>query len=496
MNLAYLENQHHWTSFDYFCRLLRKLVEYTGDPRVPFFAGTYTCKKETFGALSNIARRLGTPGTMYKFIAELTPRYSKVGKLKMLELKNTSCTMVLNMLPGYTQDKNNCINMQGIFASIPSLWDLPMAKVKEIQCAAEDADSCVYQITWANRLYLKFGLCGLLIGMGITILAIVIPWITLNKSMLIIIPLIGFLLGRIKDYKIAIKGICEVNDEESNHLVESIETIEKMNVDLQEKVELRTKKLRNALDELKKSQNQLVQSEKMASVGRLAAGMAHELNNPVGAIRNYLQDVLEDLSDDSPINKRLLQAERATGRCKKIVNNLLTFSRESKDLTKINLNNLIGTTLLMARQEMIKPKIRIITDLAPDLPEIETDSMQLQQVFTNILANANDAIEKQDGKITVKTFLQKGNIHIEISDTGSGIPNEIHNKIFDPFFTTKSPGKGTGLGLSISYNIIKRFGGDIKIHSKEGRGTTFSIILPISATVIKNSENHSPKSGI
>ena len=163
--------------------------------------------------------------------------------------------------------------------------------------------------------------------------------------MLTMILFSGYFLGRRWDYRIALKDSININEKESKDLMESIETIEKLNIELQEKVERRTAelhdsnvKLQKALDELEKSQDLLIRSEKMASVGRLAAGMAHELNNPVGAIRNYIQDVLEDIPSDDPQHERLERAEKATGRCKRLVGDLLTFSRESKELKLVNIN--------------------------------------------------------------------------------------------------------------------------------------------------------------
>jgi signal transduction histidine kinase len=290
----------------------------------------------------------------------------------------------------------------------------------------------------------------------------------------------------LKDYKLTLRERVEVSEKESRDLMESIETIEKLNIELQEKVEKRTeelnasnKELQETLEKLKASQNQLIQSEKMASVGRLAAGMAHELNNPVGAIRNYIQDVLEDISSDDPLKERLKRAEKATGRCKRIVTDLLTFARESKALKPADVNEIINSTVRNAREEIASPDIRITEELSPDLPSVKVDSRQLQQVFMNIIMNAADAI-KGEGQIAIKSYKDSGSIFIDISDTGEGMPEDVLDKIFDPFFTTKAPGKGQGLGLAISYNIIKRFEGDIRIKSEAGKGTTFTITLPFN----------------
>ncbi|NQS90283.1 GHKL domain-containing protein [Patescibacteria group bacterium] len=478
MNLEYLENRDNWVSYGYFCRLLAKLVEYAGDPKAPFIAGMYAVKDGCYGTFENINRRFGTPGTTYKLITEFTPRYSKIDTFEIANLKRNNCTIIIKMSNGYKQDKNNCLNLQGIFVSIPTFWNLPPAKVKEIQCAAEGADSCVYEISWRNRPSHLFGLLGILTGLIVLVGINTFLWRPENISILIVFPILGYLIGRIKDHKITLKDNVDIRERESKDLLESIETIEKLNMELQEKVERRTEELQKALDELKNSQNQLIQSEKMASVGRLAAGMAHELNNPVGAVRNYIQDVLEDIPKDDSRWERLKMAEKATGRCKRIVSDLLTFARETKELVVVDVNDIIETTILNAREEILNPNIGIVKELAPDLPQVKADSMQLQQVFMNLIMNAGDAV-KGEGQIIIKTSSASGNVIIEISDTGKGVPEDIQDKIFDPFFTTKGSRKGIGLGLAISYNIIKRFNGDIQVKSEKDKGATFTIILPI-----------------
>ena len=481
MNLDYLEDRNNWISYDYFCRLLAKLVEYTNDPKAPFIAGTYSTKnqKELYGSLGRFYSRLNSPSTTYKLIVEFASRCTKINEFRISNLKKNSCTISLRFSGNYKQDKNNCLNVQGLLASFPTMWGLPLAKVRETRCAAEGGDSCIYEISWRNRPSRLYGLLGLLIGLVFVYVVNTFLATSINILALIMIPLVGYLIGRIKDYRVTIKEIADINEKESKDLMESIETIEKLNIELQDKVEKRTGELRKALNELKKSQDQLIHSEKMASVGRLAAGMAHELNNPVGAVRNYIQDMLEDIPADSPLWERLMRVEKATGRCKRIVSDLLAFARENKESKMVDINGIIEKTLEGAQEEISNPKITISKELEPDLPEVKADPLQIQQVFMNLIMNASDAI-KGEGQVIVRTSKTPRNIIVEISDTGEGIPEEIQDKIFDPFFTTKAPGKGTGLGLAISYNIIKRFNGDIRVKSQKGTGATFTIILPLN----------------
>ena len=483
MNLDYLEDGNNWISYDYWRRLLAKLVEYTGDPRAPFTVGTYTAKKECFGILQTFFSRFGTPSSTYKLGIEFTTTYNKIADVKILNLKRNSCTIRTSHF--YGQDKNNCLNLQGIWASVPTLWNLPLAKVKHPQCAAEGADSCIYEISWRNKPSHLFGLWGLFIGIISLFVIKLFFWATGNNLILITIPILGYSIGRIKDYKVTLRDSMEVNERESKDVLESIETIEKLNADLQGKIEQRTeeldnsnKKLKKAMFELKNSQNQLIQSEKMATVGRLAAGMAHELNNPVGAVRNYIQDVQEDTPQDDSRWQRLKRAESATDRCKRIVSDLLTFARESKELKLVDINDVIEITVSNATEEISNPRIEILKELESALPKIKVDPLQIQQVFMNIVMNSSEAMQ-EEGKIIIKSLKNPDSILVEISDTGSGIPEDIQDKIFDPFFTTKPPGKGMGLGLAISYNIIKRFNGDIRVKSKKDKGAVFTVILPI-----------------
>ena len=490
MPIEYVEDGNNWISFDYYKRLLKKLIEYTGDENSPYIAGTYAARRKCYGALQSFCLRIANPRLVYKMFVENIGRVAKNSRWELLKLTRNKAIIKFSLLSGFEQDENNCKNIQGQLSSIPTFWNLPLARIKESQCAAKGGDSCVYHIYWVNRQTHQYALAGCLIGMMIAaglsfFLKALQPG--LNYILLWSVLLIsGFFIGNIIDHKILIKETIVNKEEQSKDLLESIETIEKLNIDLQNKVEERTqelrlsnKKLQRTLDELKKSQNQLVQSEKMATVGRLAAGMAHELNNPVGAVRNYLQDILEDTSQEDTRWERLKLAEKATDRCKKIVSELLTFARENKELNLVDINEIIDITISNVMENISNPEVRISKEIEPNLPKIRIDSMQMQQVFMNIVMNASEAIEEK-GQITIKTFTSSEDIIVEISDTGKGIPEEIQSKIFDPFFTTKPPGKGMGLGLAISYNIIKRFNGNIDVRSKKNKGATFIITLPIN----------------
>lgn len=278
----------------------------------------------------------------------------------------------------------------------------------------------------------------------------------------------------------------DVSGDEVAHLArtinEMVSWLEDLTANLERKVEQRTEELKNAYEKLKETQDELVKSEKMSSVGILAAGMAHELNNPVGAIRAYLQGTIENLPADSPLKERLQGAVRATDRCKRIVADLLTFSRDDKSAKMSDVNEVVKKTVDIASKESTDQNLSFAVDLDEKMPQIMIDPMQIQQVLMNLINNSKDAI-KGEGKIVVKTSVENDFVKMEVRDNGCGMSQDVVSKVFDPFFTTKSPGKGMGLGLSISYSLITRYNGTIDVKSKVGEGTVFTISLPMMKEV-------------
>ncbi len=264
--------------------------------------------------------------------------------------------------------------------------------------------------------------------------------------------------------------------------------VEEYSHTLEQKVEERTRELRDM-------QDQLLQAEKLAAIGQLAAGVAHELNNPVGGIlgyAQYIQGLLKPgaaLTGDQRNNlvKYVQFIEKESQRCKTIVQNLLNFSRFSKtDMHPFEINTVITDTLQFLDHQFRSGNIRIDLKLATPSPVVHGSPNHIQQVFINILINAVQAMPT-GGQIRVTTAVAGGQpsgekpiVEIGVTDTGSGIPEEHLHKIFEPFFTTKETGKGTGLGLSVSYGIVKNHQGEIKVRSTVGKGTTFLIQLPCS----------------
>ncbi|MCJ7770062.1 ATP-binding protein, partial [Candidatus Bathyarchaeota archaeon] len=241
---------------------------------------------------------------------------------------------------------------------------------------------------------------------------------------------------------------------------------------LEQKVQERT-------EELRKTQNQLLQSEKMASLGKLAAGVAHEINSPLTGILTYSSLLHKTKQDGDPDKDDLEVIVNETNRCKRIVKGLLDFARQTEPQKVLSdVNEALDKSINLISHQAGMQNVKIEKKTQPDLPKIMIDTGQIQQVFMNILLNAIEAMP-EGGALTVHLGVEDKAIVIGFTDTGVGIPDENLSKIFDPFFTTKKQGKGTGLGLSVSYGIVEKHKGNLEVKSRVGKGATFTVKLPL-----------------
>ncbi len=259
---------------------------------------------------------------------------------------------------------------------------------------------------------------------------------------------------------------------EKGHLKKANKEISRLNADLKAKIK-----------DLKKAQKQIVQTEKLAMAGRLAAGIAHEINNPIGVIINRIE-CLRSESQEKPLSDGLMNdlntINRYAHKISKIVADLSIFSRTAyteSEFTRIDLNGVLDDALFLIEQKIKGKKIKIIKKIYPGNLFIQGDAGRLEQVFINIINNSIQAISGS-GSITVSTLAENMCVQTIISDSGTGISKEHFDKLYDPFFTTKEVGKGTGLGLTISHAIVKDHNGYISSDSQIDKGATFTVTFP------------------
>jgi signal transduction histidine kinase len=290
-------------------------------------------------------------------------------------------------------------------------------------------------------------------------------------------------------------------EERRQELAEAHERLEQLNETLEERVRTRTRELEQANRDLRETQAQLVQSSKMASLGTLAAGVAHEINTPMGAIHSNADverravDVIRSILQEPGVVKKLGHQPRlerafeifddvnrvtleAAGRVSRIVQSLKSFARlDQAELELVDLHEGLESTLTLI-DHLMKDRIQVIKNYSK-LPKVQCYASQINQAFVNILTNAAQAIQ-ETGSITITTYQQESCAVVEVTDTGVGIRAQYLDRIFDPGFTTKGVGVGIGLGLSITYRIIENHQGSIQVKSELGKGTTFTIRLPIA----------------
>jgi len=241
------------------------------------------------------------------------------------------------------------------------------------------------------------------------------------------------------------------------------------------------------ITEFKRTQAQLIQAGKLAGIGQLAAGIAHEINNPLSGVLGYAKRLMKKAEDEElrkvpafetfPREMKLIVDSAL--RCKRIIEGLLKFSRTSEtESMNVNVNEVIEESLVLFGNQLSSHNVELNKVLSPNIPTIRANHTQIQQVFTDIIINALQAMP-QGGKLTLITRpINSSAVEIEFTDTGEGIPKENLTKIFEPFFTTREPGKGTGLGLYMIYRILQNHHGRIDVKSEVGKGATFIITLP------------------
>ncbi len=232
---------------------------------------------------------------------------------------------------------------------------------------------------------------------------------------------------------------------------------------------------------LEEVQMQLIHADKMASLGKLAAGVAHEINNPLGGILLFGGLLLEDMDFSDPRREDMDRIVQEARRCKEIVNSLLDFAHQRRRYQEpVDLNAAVDQCMALVGGKALFHNVVVVRDLADNLPLVVGNPSQIKQVFTNIVTNAVDAMEGE-GRLVLRSGCDAsaGEVWVSFTDTGPGMPPPVRARIFEPFFTTKEPGRGTGLGLSLSYNIMRMHRGDIRVEDGDEGGTTFTVVFPM-----------------
>jgi signal transduction histidine kinase len=698
----YIRNENNWVSFETYTRGCEYVKHAFGDPHVLYKIGIYSFSNvENFGTIARMALRLLTPNAIFKKTAEIANHAVKFGKYKVNEFDKNRMVLEFRNGLNYPFFQHNCDYRIGLFAGIPQLFGLPIAKHRHLKCMAHGDDRCEYEFIWQSKSFVPFrkhAMHGILTGVVLSSAYFLFPVfnnIHVQYTLATLTTLIFYLLGVILDMRSIAKDNALITTAESNEIEETIafanqkykeasETVRKLeaiieansalslkligselievvlhiikhslgydralimmvdeekkylsnpkvvsnrqsidqrsieklkidlndenmlftkvvhtgdpilisdidkhpelkertivkisgtksfvilplkigpqvrgiisvdrfssftpmiqddvkilstlmamlsvvleNVELYQDMESRVKErtaqlfqanseLEKAYGELKSAQTQLIHSEKMASMGKLVAGIAHEMNNPAGILSGYVELIelysgrlhknlassAQNFSDNKKIVSELEQfkkladeidaclepCKRSILRMKNIVQDLRNFSRlDENELMPADLNEGIEKMIQFFRNQT-QNRITISTELSP-LPLVHCYPGHLNQVFSNILLNAIEAI-KDEGAITITTktgepsdLMNEPHVCIEIKDNGIGIQPEFVNMIFDPFFTTKDIGQGQGLGLSIAYGIIKRHNGKIFVQSEPGKGTRVSILIPVN----------------
>jgi signal transduction histidine kinase len=239
--------------------------------------------------------------------------------------------------------------------------------------------------------------------------------------------------------------------------------------------------LRDDMAQRARMQQILLQSEKMAGIGQFAAGVAHDVNNPIGVILGFIQSLIRKVNETDALYMPYKSIEREALRCKTLIQNLLAFSRGQGNEPKIqaeNLNDVIENALVLVETLARSKHVQVVRPSRVELPPLFVDSNQIQQVVINLCTNAIDAMPS-GGTLTLSLVNKETQVSLLVQDTGMGIPPEIRDHIFEAFYTTKEVGKGTGLGLSIISNILKTHQGTIEVQTEVGKGTLFTITLPV-----------------
>jgi signal transduction histidine kinase len=449
---AFLMDRSKWISCTVASKLYQRARKILNDDMAAYNMGKFAAENFHLGYVQRIIiRAFWSTKSVLNALQKINDRYNRNKKIEVVEIKGNKAVVRLHWHPGMDVSRDICLYNQGVYSSMPVVWGGKPVSVTEECCYFDNAPYCEYRLKWPpmNRFYEIF-----------------------SKY-------------------ISSESVFE----------ETIEEMEKDKVLLEKKYEevnLLNIQLQNQLTELKRSQDLLNRTEKLAFLGDLAARLAHEIKNPMVAIRTFLSMFPEKYNDEEfRINFHKIAVEE-TERINGLISELLDLvnTRESRFETTF-LHDLVDKMCLLVSPESNAKRIKIIKNYDPDIENVWVDSEKFKQIILNLLSNAVEFTPEQ-GKIEIITGKNNSgsenkDIYIEIKDNGEGIPEDSINRIFNPYFTTKHKSrehKGTGLGLFIAHQNVQDHGGLIEVKSAVGRGTAFKITLPVNPQDrVENNDN-------
>ena len=498
----YLNDHHNWLSFDAYTKQFEYAVEILGDKDAPFKIGISSGERGNVGAVFVFVRGLANPYMAYRLLKEIQNRFSRATKVDLLHLDNNRALIKSIVTHGHSMTKEACDFRKGIYASTPMAWDLPAAQIKERQCQAEGADSCIYEVSWTNRSAGYMAKSGLAAGLlfDIVIYNYISQFQQIDSMartfLMLSIPLIGYFAGKIIDLRHTIKTNHLISAEQNEEIDRSMrlleakhEELELLNLGLEKKVEERTGELNKSNMELAEALSRLKALDRMKS--DFVSHVSHELRTPLAAIKGSVDNMLDGITGmiNDKQQQYLFRIRNNTDRLIRLINDLLDISRIESGKIKLRFQAVPIRDIIRDVKENLMPvaKEKDIEFAASDSEwndlNVKADRDKLSQIFTNLLDNAIK-FSKTGGRIEIVLSAQNDDfIKASVIDYGMGIPEKDKENVFEKFYQAHNDSdvkkKGTGLGLAITKSLVELHGGKIWVNSKEGEGSDFSFTIPL-----------------
>ena len=505
----YLTDTNNWISRDFLNQLYVRLHDLYDDEEIAYKVGCSAFKLGSLGFINFMVRLFGSPQMVISQIARLNSFFNTIRSVEVLDCRPGKATIAFQYLDGRKGADDECAFTRGLLSMIPQLWGLGPAKIDEECCTVpierlgkrkgvlhevlEEGDVLEYD----SRTGRAGGVVvGRVDGDGVFVWKGTKYGTSRCVYRLTWKPYRRRLWGVLSHFFVqprVVQAMIEEMENEHRRIEERYDELRKLN----EQLEQKNRQLEDAKNELEaykwnleqlvenrsmkiwQMQDQLIQSEKHAAVGRLAATVAHEVNNPLAIIQTTLMLLKRGLDEEGEGLDQICSIDKEIKRISTVINQLLDLSRPADDdVNPCNVNDVVGEVVNLVSAELSVRNVALVRELTEERIEVLASPNQLKQVMLNLVTNAEDAMP-DGGALTVRTERQGSHVIITFADTGCGMTDDELTRIFDPFFTTKKNEGGVGLGLSVSSNIIRTFNGSIEGVSTKGDGSTFTITLPM-----------------